>query len=104
MEKLTHTGDAHMPCASKFLDCMTSMNARQANSVLKRPTNLSINAGLFDEARKLGVNLAQTLDERLGVFSPGALLIFRACDLRSHRRAPAPTRRQGSTPGCRARC
>jgi antitoxin CcdA len=41
------------------------MNDRQPVSVLKRPTNLSINADLLDKARKLGVNLSQTLEDRL---------------------------------------
>jgi len=41
------------------------MNARQLVSALKRPTNLSINADLLDKARKLGVNLSQTLEDRL---------------------------------------
>ena len=41
------------------------MNARTPVSALKRPTNLSINAELLDKARKLGVNLSQTLEDRL---------------------------------------
>jgi len=41
------------------------MNARTPGSTLKRPTNLSINAELLDKARKLGVNLSQTLEDRL---------------------------------------
>ena len=44
---------------------MHTMNARQPASMLKRPTNLSINADLLDKARKLGINLSQTLEERL---------------------------------------
>ncbi|OGA00772.1 MAG: acetoacetyl-CoA synthase [Betaproteobacteria bacterium RIFCSPLOWO2_02_FULL_62_17] len=42
------------------------MNARPPAAALKRPTNLSINADLLDKARKLGVNLSQTLEDRLG--------------------------------------
>ena len=41
------------------------MNARQPASTLKRPANLSINAELLDKARKLGVNLSKTLEDRL---------------------------------------
>ena len=45
--------------------CISLMNARQPASALKRPANLSINAELLDKARKLGINLSQTLEERL---------------------------------------
>lgn len=31
----------------------------------KRPANLTINAKLLDKARRLGINLSQTLEERL---------------------------------------
>jgi antitoxin CcdA len=31
----------------------------------KRPANLTINAKLLDKARHLGINLSQTLEERL---------------------------------------
>jgi antitoxin CcdA len=41
------------------------MNARTPSSALKRPTNLSINADLLEKAKKLGVNLSQTLEDRL---------------------------------------
>lgn len=42
-----------------------SMNARQPAAALKRATNVSINVDLLDKARKLGVNLSQTLEDRL---------------------------------------
>lgn len=41
------------------------MNARTPSAALKRPTNLSVNADLLDKARKLGINLSQTLEDRL---------------------------------------
>ncbi|MGQ0511110.1 MAG: type II toxin-antitoxin system CcdA family antitoxin [Betaproteobacteria bacterium] len=31
----------------------------------KRPANLTVNAELLDKARRLGINLSQTLEERL---------------------------------------
>jgi len=42
------------------------MNAPLPHGSAKRPTNLSINAGLLEKARRLGINLSSTLEERLG--------------------------------------
>ena len=41
------------------------MNARIPGSASKRPANVSINVELLDKARKLGINLSKTLEERL---------------------------------------
>jgi antitoxin CcdA len=41
------------------------MNDRNSATALKRATNLSINADLLERARSLGINLSQTLEERL---------------------------------------
>lgn len=41
------------------------MNDRAPAGPLKRAANLSINAELLDRARRLGINLSQTLEEHL---------------------------------------
>lgn len=41
------------------------MNDRAPAAPLKRAANLSINAELLDKARRLGINLSQTLEEHL---------------------------------------
>ena len=41
------------------------MNDRTPATALKRATNLSVNADLLERARSLGINLSQTLEERL---------------------------------------
>ena len=44
---------------------LTSMNDRLPPSAPKRPTNLSVNAALLDKAKRLGINLSQTLEDHL---------------------------------------
>jgi antitoxin CcdA len=40
-------------------------NTRRRQGALKKSTNLSINAELLNEARRLGINLSQALERRL---------------------------------------
>ncbi len=39
--------------------------ARPEPGASKRPANVSVNAGLLDKAKRLGINLSQTLEDRL---------------------------------------
>jgi len=41
------------------------MNSRLPASASKRPANVSVRAELLDKARRLGINLSRTLEERL---------------------------------------
>lgn len=41
------------------------VNTRRKQGAVKKSTNLSINAGLLSQARRLGINLSQTLEQRL---------------------------------------
>jgi antitoxin CcdA len=52
--------DAHYPCASTARPTMSS--DRQTR---KRAVNLSVDAELLDEARRLGINVSETLERHL---------------------------------------
>lgn len=41
------------------------MNARLPASASKRPANVSVRAELLDKAKRLGINLSRTLEDRL---------------------------------------
>ena len=41
------------------------MNARLPTSASKRPANVSVRAELLDKAKRLGINLSRTLEDRL---------------------------------------
>ena len=41
------------------------MSARLQTTASKRPANVSVSAELLDKARRLGINLSQTLEARL---------------------------------------
>jgi antitoxin CcdA len=41
------------------------VNTRRKQGAVKKSTNLSINAELLSQARRLGINLSQTLERRL---------------------------------------
>jgi antitoxin CcdA len=41
------------------------VNSRRKHGTVKKSANLSINAGLLSQARRLGINLSQTLERRL---------------------------------------
>ncbi len=41
------------------------MNARLPPTASKRPANVSVRAELLDKAKRLGINLSRTLEERL---------------------------------------
>ena len=43
------------------------MNARLPASASKRPANVSVRAELLDKAKRLGINLSRTLEDRLAV-------------------------------------
>jgi len=41
------------------------MNARPLSAAHKRPINISVSTELLNKARELGINLSQTLEQRL---------------------------------------
>ena len=41
------------------------MNVRLPAGSAKRPANVSVNADLLDKAKRLGINLSQTLEDQL---------------------------------------
>ena len=41
------------------------MNARLPASASKRPANVSVRAELLDKAKRLGINLSRTLEDKL---------------------------------------
>jgi antitoxin CcdA len=41
------------------------MNIRLPAAASKRPANVSVNTDLLDKAKRLGINLSQTLEDRL---------------------------------------
>lgn len=45
--------------------CKHPMNARLPSHAAKRPANVSVRSELLDKARRLGINLSRTLEDRL---------------------------------------